>query len=73
MPGEPPLIEYTHFMNWLQNNRPALYTQYWKIIQPADNHPSLQVNLPLPNKAVLKKLKQLEGEYLAHLRNNQLF
>jgi hypothetical protein len=70
MPADLPVIEYIHFMNWLQNNRPALYTEYWKIIEPADDHSSLQVKQPVMNDAILKKLEQVTGEYLSHLRSN---
>jgi len=66
-PGTP-AIEYTHFINWLQNNRPALYTEYWRIIEPANNNSSVQLNLPVTNDAVTKKLEQATGEYLEQLR-----
>ena len=56
--------------NWLQNNRPALYTEYWKNIEPGVNNVSLQFNLPVSNDAVIKKLEQVTGEYLIYLHDN---
>ena len=64
------VIEYTHFMNWLQNHCPALYTQCWAMIKPADNQYSLELNQPVTNEAVRKKLEQATGEYLVQLRND---
>ena len=38
--------------------------EYWRIIELANNHSSLQLNLPAGNEVVVKKLEQATKEYL---------
>jgi hypothetical protein len=70
MLSDTPAIEQTHFMNWLQNNHPALYSEYWRIIGLANNNTSLELNPVVKNLPLVKRLQQATVEYLAWLGCN---
>ena len=69
MVDQPPIIEYTCFMNWMQNHSPALYTQYWAVIEPSACNRTVVINASVTNMAVMNKIEQLTGDYLNHLRS----